>query len=713
MRCQLILAVLTGVLLSHTLGSQTPAADSLRALLRKTQRQDTIRTQRLQSLATYLVASDLPQTTKLYTKALGLSQRLGYLRGEGNALIGLGTAARRQINYPLARRYTQQALAVFKRCHGQRGLARTYLQLSLIDEVPGANLVSALRMALKGLAYAEHVGDAETTVYLQYTLGDIYMQLGNYADALAMLQVTLTAGRKLGKEPVVAATLNLLGSTQQLLKYLPQAMAYFRQAAQLHRKLGDMKGVATDEINIAELYVQRQEYKQALHHGLEARALIRTQNDAYNLPTSELILARVYLATGQLNSAIALAQHGFILSQDTQANAGLASASEILAQSYAQRQDFTQAYYYQSLWVSYKDSLSGEETQRKTSALRYGYELDKKQSRIAVLSKEKQLQHQQLLGLLAGLGSTVLVLGLLWRNVYLKQRTNRALNTKNDQIAEQRDDLNRTLLELKATQSQLVQSEKIVALAALTAGVAHEIQNPLNFVNNFAEVSVELVSELEEEEQRPVRDPALEASLLVDLKQNLRKIHQYGARAGDIVKGMLEHARADAGQRQPIDLNAVAQDYLRLAYHDLQTKHRHQAVARTFDLDPAVGLLALVPQEIGRVLLNLFTNALYAVHQKATQLGPAYAPEVRVSTRRRGTQVELRIRDNGTGIPPAVVEKIYNPFFTTKPAGEGTGLGLWFSYDIITKGYGGTLAVSSQEGEYTEFVVTLPLVRSA
>jgi signal transduction histidine kinase len=176
---------------------------------------------------------------------------------------------------------------------------------------------------------------------------------------------------------------------------------------------------------------------------------------------------------------------------------------------------------------------------------------------------------------------------------------------------------------------------------------------------------------------------------------------------------MLEHARADAGQRQPVDLNAVVPDFLRLAYHGLQTKHRTLHVTRTLDLDPHLGLLHVVPQELGRVLLNLFTNAFYAVRQQAAHLGPAYVPEVRVSTRRRGEQIELRVRDNGTGIPADAVAKIYNPFFTTKPTGEGTGLGLWFSYDIITKGYGGTLAVETREGEFTEFIVTLPAAPAA
>jgi two-component system NtrC family sensor kinase len=710
----LFLLLATGLLHSHSLAAQTRAADSLRSLLKTAARPDTTRVRRLRMLARELMASDLPQTISLLQEALTLCRRIPDPAHEGYVLISLATTARLRNDHTLARHYTQQAQVLFTRRTDWKGLGKTALQLSIINSVQG-DYAAAIRAALHGLPYSEQAHDLETQIQLQATLGGIYVQLGNYTEALPVLRACLKNARAFGDSYAVAATLNQLGNSYKTVKNWPMALRYFQQAVALNHQLGDTKSATTDEVNIAELYTQQGNYAQALQHSLAARALAHTNQDSYNLPGAEIALARIYLFINQPDSTILLAKRGYDLSKVAGARnrENLGNASDILARAYAQKGDFAQAYHYQNLWISYRDSLSGEETQRKAGALVYHYELDKKQSRIAVLDKEKQLQHQQLIGLLAGLASAMLVLGLLWRNVYLKQRINRALGAKNAQIAAQRDDLNRALLALQAAQSQLVQSEKMVALAALTAGVAHEIQNPLNFVNNFSEVSMELVAELEEEEQKPARNPALEADLLTDLKQNLRKIHQHGSRAGDIVKGMLEHARADAGQRQPVDLNAVAQDYLRLAYHGLQAKHRDTPVSRTLDLDPGTGLLQLVPQEIGRVLLNLFTNAFYAVLQKAALAKSGYAPEVRVSTQRRGGQVLLRVRDNGTGIPGAMVAKIFDPFFTTKPAGEGTGLGLWFSYDIITKGYGGTLAVTTQEGEFTEFVVTLPATDAA
>jgi two-component system NtrC family sensor kinase len=275
-------------------------------------------------------------------------------------------------------------------------------------------------------------------------------------------------------------------------------------------------------------------------------------------------------------------------------------------------------------------------------------------------------------------------------------------------LARQTDELRATLAELQATQDQLIQSEKMASLGELTAGIAHEIQNPLNFVNNFADVSVELVAELAEERARPTRDRALETELLTDLKQNLQRIAQHGGRAAGIVRGMLEHSRASTGERQPTDVNALADEYLRLAYHGLRAKDKTFNAELKLDLAPGLPLVEAVPGDLGRVLLNLVTNAFYAV-QKRQQAGePGYRPTVRVATQLAGSMVQVQVSDNGTGIPDEVRDKIFQPFFTTKPTGEGTGLGLSLSHDIVTQGHGGTLTVESQPGQGTEFTLRLP-----
>jgi signal transduction histidine kinase len=262
------------------------------------------------------------------------------------------------------------------------------------------------------------------------------------------------------------------------------------------------------------------------------------------------------------------------------------------------------------------------------------------------------------------------------------------------------------LAALKATQQQLIQAEKMASLGELTAGIAHEIQNPLNFVNNFSGVNKELVFELRKEARAGNIEEVM--SLADTIEQNETKISHHGQRADAIVKSMLQHSRGASGNRQPTDLNQLIEEHLRLAYHGYRAKDQAFNADIGTEYDPHVGQLNVVPQEIGRVLLNLFSNAFYAVQEKSKQLNGSYEPTVSVSTKREGNKVLITVNDNGTGMSQKVTAKIFQPFFTTKPTGEGTGLGLSLSYDIVTKGHGGNLSVTSREGEGSEFVVELP-----
>ncbi|WP_020604148.1 sensor histidine kinase [Spirosoma spitsbergense] len=290
-----------------------------------------------------------------------------------------------------------------------------------------------------------------------------------------------------------------------------------------------------------------------------------------------------------------------------------------------------------------------------------------------------------------------------------KQELEYMVSERTAEITRQKEELEQTVEELKATQTQLIQSEKMASLGELTAGIAHEIQNPLNFVNNFSEVSIELIDELAEEQSKANRDAELEAELLNDLKQNLQKITHHGGRASSIVKGMLQHSRASTGQREPTDLNGLADEYLRLAYHGLRAKDKSFNAQLKTDFDPSLGEISMIPQDMGRVLLNLFTNAFYAVHKRQKQAAePGYQPTVSVRTRCNDGEAVIIVSDNGIGIPDDLKHKIFQPFFTTKPTGEGTGLGLSLAYDIVVKGHTGTLTVDSTEGQGTTFTITLP-----
>ena len=278
------------------------------------------------------------------------------------------------------------------------------------------------------------------------------------------------------------------------------------------------------------------------------------------------------------------------------------------------------------------------------------------------------------------------------------------------QVTERTAELKQSLEELKTTQAQLIQSEKMASLGELTAGIAHEIQNPLNFVNNFSEVNVELVDELKGErlKAKGERNEKMEDEILNDVKQNLEKILQHGKRADAIVKGMLQHSRASTGKAEPTDINALADEYLRLSYHGLRAKDKEFNVTLNTDFDAAIGKINVVPQDIGRVLLNLFNNAFYAVTEKKKQQDENYEPTVSISTKKISNKIEIKVWDNGLGIPQKVVDKIFQPFFTTKPTGQGTGLGLSLSYDIV-KVHGGEIKVETKEGESSAFIIQLPL----
>lgn len=272
------------------------------------------------------------------------------------------------------------------------------------------------------------------------------------------------------------------------------------------------------------------------------------------------------------------------------------------------------------------------------------------------------------------------------------------------QVAERTAELAQSLEELKATQTQLIQSEKLASLGELTAGIAHEIQNPLNFVNNFSELSRELIEELEEErsKDKAERDEGLEEELLGDISQNLEKINHHGKRASSIVKGMLEHSRASTGKKELTDINALADEYLRLAYHGIRAKDKSFNADFKTELEANLPKVPVITQDFGRVLLNIINNAFYAVKDKAGK------GQVIVKTSKIDDEIEIKISDNGTGIPEHVKAKIFQPFFTTKPTGQGTGLGLSLAYDIVSKGHGGTLEVETKEGEGTTFIIKLP-----
>jgi len=379
------------------------------------------------------------------------------------------------------------------------------------------------------------------------------------------------------------------------------------------------------------------------------------------------------------------------------------SSYAYLSRAYEIIKDYKKAFEYFKRMHQMKDSIDQLKDEVGVVTLNLQKQADIKQ---ATFDEQKKLQAEELkritfrnkirlYAFLSGAVILILIAVILWRNNLRKQK---------DKL-----EIQKAYEELKSTQQQLVQQEKMASLGELTAGIAHEIQNPLNFVNNFSEVNNELIEELKSQKSKLKTEEQDE--ILNDIFQNNEKINHHGKRADAIVKGMLQHSRSSSGQKEMTDVNALADEYLRLAYHGLRAKDKSFNATFKTDLDNSIGKINIVPQDIGRVILNLINNAFYAVAEKQKQKEKqkeGFEPTVTVSTKKLNGKVEIKVKDNGNGMPQKVLDKIFQPFFTTKPTGEGTGLGLSLSYDIITKGHGGELKVETKEGEGSGFIIQLP-----
>jgi signal transduction histidine kinase len=419
----------------------------------------------------------------------------------------------------------------------------------------------------------------------------------------------------------------------------------------------------------------------------------------------DLQVANLFNKVNKADSSIHYARKAFIIARALSFRGTELDASRLLANLYARKPNIDSAYHYQQLAISYNDTLFGA---AKFNQIQHVLSDEQQRQQKLLQEQQDQKERYQLIAEVAVVLFILIVAALIWRNNLSQRKKNRILDEQKDQLTQQRDELQTTLAELKITQTQLIQSEKLASLGELTAGIAHEIQNPLNFVNNFSDVNRELIDELRDSLERNDIDDAL--SIADDIQQNEEKVNHHGKRADAIVKNMLQHSRSNSGEKEPTDINSMADEYLRLSYHGLRAKDKLFNAEMATDFDENLPKISVIPQDVGRVLLNLFNNAFYAVQQKKKAASGDYRPLVKVSTALKGKFIEISVSDNGTGMPEDVKEKILQPFFTTKPTGEGTGLGLSLSYDIVVKGHGGSISVTSREGEGSEFIVTIPVI---
>jgi len=670
-----IYLLLFGIFTGTTFAQKSPT-DSLTKLLGQPMA-DTSRVLLLDQLGRSLMYSKPLEAMELAQEGLDLADKIDFPKGKTRILNRLGSILRITGNYPKALEMHLASLQIAENKHDLDGMAKTLNNMGILYlEQKDTN--KANEYFRKAKAIAEKIHDQSLILISLINIGSNYAKLNQLDSALIYTEKALQMAHNQSSNNVNVLLMNL-GNISFRMGNFPLSLQYYRQSLPYSQEIQDNR----------------------------------------ILSQTFLEMAQVFKDKNELDSCFYYAKKSFDVAQEAKNTQSVYESSKLLATLYDAK-DQNQAYYYFKLAAAAKDIMFDQEKVKAVQNLGFNEQIRLREFR----NNKKEFENKQKIGLLFGIIFVVLLLAaILHRNNQQKQRANALLQQQKDEIHHQRDKAEKALIELKNTQAQLIQNEKLASLGELTAGIAHEIQNPLNFVNNFSELSVELIEELKQEREvsSEKRDEDLINELLADLSQNQEKINFHGKRASSIVKGMLEHSRANKGERAKVDLNQLADEYLRLSYHGMRAKDKDGSTGRfnaNYELiaDNNLPLFDCVPQDIGRVLLNLINNAFYAVYQRSkTSLknlsdSESYQPKVTIRTiaiPQRGG-IEIRVEDNGIGISKENLEKIFLPFFTTKATGEGTGLGLSLSYDIVTQGYGGTLEVESTEGGGTTFIVRLP-----
>jgi len=578
------------------------------------------------------------------------------------------------------------------------------------------DFIEALRTLQKALKLAEDPSSAElpveflkdtacnpdydrlsTLAHIHHNMGHLYGGTGNFEKQISSYQRTKELAEDLNYLYLLSLVNMNMGHAYFLGNKLDTALNYEYAALYYADESGiiDYKGVIVSEIG--NILNEKSGLNAAREYFLEGIQLSRDQGNFNALGRGYFSYARALVEHGRIDSGLYYARKAYGIYMSLDELSGKMRAQQLISGIFKQKNEADSALYYLELSIAARDSLNNVSKIKQFETLGFSELL-----RVQELEKERILYRNKIrmYTLLIGIVIVLFVAFLLFRNSRNRKKANVLLRN-------QRNELQSALSILKSTQTQLIHSEKMASLGELTAGIAHEIQNPLNFVTNFSEVSVDLTGELVAEAAEGNMDEL--SAIAGDLRQNLEKITDHGTRASNIVKGMLEHSRTGNGQKELTNINAMADEYLRLAYHGLKAKDKTFDAGFSTNLDESIPEIKVVHQDIGRVLLNLINNSFYAVSTRTGSGDTIYSPEVVVSTKLLVDKVEIRVTDNGGGIPPDVLDKIFQPFFTTKPPGEGTGLGLSMSYDIIKKGHGWVFKIENREGEGVEFIIELPV----
>ena len=567
-----------------------------------------------------------------------------------------------------------KALELYENLNERAGIARVYTRL--------CDLLYYQQKYQEGIDYCQKAIDIQEKINVPDDLAISYrykadnlLILEQYQEALKNINKAIAVLKNQNRTELdIAPNYNTRGNIYKYLERYDEAVAEYKKCYQIANASNNPRGVISALGNIGHVYRLTGNDNEAIPYILKAIAFMKKSGIVQNLSENYLHAAASYKAIG----------------------------------------NYEEALLYKELYAEIKLSELHTIIEQLESELQIKYETDKKNETIEI--QESQIDRQKRIQLLYyGIGGllSIILLGMYLTIKNIKKKR-LALQEANNQINKNQKDLKKSnqklkvsLRDLKATQNQLIHAEKMASLGELTAGIAHEIQNPLNFVNNFSELNDELIDEMKTELKKGDYEEVI--ALSNDIKDNQNKITHHGKRADAIVKGMLQHSRSGSNEKEPTNLNALTDEYFRLAYHGLRAKDKSFNATLVSNYDESIGKVSIVAQDIGRVILNLFTNAFYAVDEKRAKIdNTEFKPTVTVSTKKINDTVEIKVKDNGNGIPKHVISKIFQPFFTTKPAGKGTGLGLSMSYDIITA-QGGDLKVNTKENEGTEFIIFLPV----
>jgi two-component system, NtrC family, sensor kinase len=641
---------------------------------------DTARMKAYSNLGSYYISEDRDSANFYLEKAFPIAVRLNLKFDEASILNKMGIILMQQEQFSKSLEFYLKALHIAKDpaiektiWHLSPGqsptsarmllLSDSYDLIGLLNAYTGnwiVNTNNQLKNYREAEKYAIAAGDTRQIAYVNFHMGIAYMNEGKLDSALMLIKTAISTFSDLKDQAGLGRAMKYLGDTYEKMGNFDLAANTILQSIALLKETNDQLHLGLAYISLSRVYTDLKKNDSALYYAKESLKIFEKRNDpawkrdAYNLLTS------CFDQLGRTDSAIV----------------------------------------YLKLAKSLSDSLSIEE---RKNILAFQDVVVEEQVKLEKLEKEKIETREKLriYLLMSGIVVSTVIVFLLYRNNRVRKKTNEMLQQRNKEIEN-------ALHQLRSTQTQLIQSEKMASLGELTAGIAHEIQNPLNFVNNFSEVNSELILELNQEAERGNLDGIM--ALAKDIQENEEKIAHHGKRADAIVKSMLQHSRTSSGKMELTDLNALCDEYLRLAYHGYRAKDKAFNAKFETDFDASLPKMNVVPQDIGRVVLNLINNAFYAVSAKASaKTDGDYAPAVVVSTKNLGNKIQITVKDNGSGIPESIKEKIFQPFFTTKPTGQGTGLGLSLAYDIVTKGHGGKLLLTSEDGPGSTFIIELPI----